>query len=426
MKLTKRGNTFNIVRRVPVKYQNVESREQVWLNLHTDSETDAKRKAPDVWDHQKAIWEARLAGESDDKLAKLEAARELASVHGFKFMSAPKVAALPVDQLLKRMEAVQEDSKGNPQQHDAAALLGGVAQPELTISEALEMYWTLAKDKTFGKSDDQIRKWRNPRIRAVKNLIHVIGDKALHDIEPDDTLDFRDWLATRIQAGEIKPSSANKDLNHMGAILKTVNTMKRLGLHLPLSDLSFKTEDTDTRLPFSDKWIKEQVMADGALDGLNDEARCIVLLMINTGARPSELAGLRSQDIHLTANIPHIAITPYEGHSLKNAIAKRDVPVTGVSLEAIRQFPDGFPRYAGSSASLSGIVNKYFRDNGLKETPDHTLYGLRHSFEDRMLAEPTMDERIRRDLMGHSLGRQRYGQGATLAHADQLLQAKAL
>ena len=202
--------------------------------------------------------------------------------------------------------------------------------------------------------------------------------------------------------------------------------MKRLGLHLPLSDLNFKTEDTDTRLPFSDKWIKEKILAKSALDGLNDEARCIVLLMVNTGARPSELAGLRSEDIRLAANIPYIAIRPYKGHLLKNAIANRDVPVTGVSLEALRQFPDGFPRYVGSSASLSGIVNKYFRDNGLKETPDHTLYGLRHSFEDRMLAQPTMDERIRRDLMGHSLGRQRYGKGATLEHADQLLQAKAL
>jgi integrase len=233
-------------------------------------------------------------------------------------------------------------------------------------------------------------------------------------------------LATRIQAGEIKPSSANKDLNHMGAVMKTVNTMKRLGLHLPLSDLNFKIEETDTRLPLSDKWIKEKILAEGALDGLNDEARCIVLLMVNTGARPSELAGLRSQDIYLTSNTPYIAIRPYDGHSLKNTIAKRDVPVTGISLEALLKFPDGFPRYAGSSASLSGIVNKYFRDSGLKETPNHTLYGLRHSFEDRMLAQPTMDERIRRDLMGHSLARQRYGLGATLKHANQLLQAKAI
>jgi len=426
MKLTKRKTTFNIVRRVPKKYRDIDNRTQVWLNLQTDSETEANRKAPDVWDHQVAVWEARLAGVSDDKLAQLDAARKLASARGFKFLSAPRIAALPVAQLLDRIEAVPDGSDGKPQAQEAAALLGGVEAPNLTISEALELYWTLAKDKTFGKSEDQIRKWRNPRIKAIKNLIGVIGDKALSDIQPDDTLDFRDWLATRIQEGNVAPSSANKDLIHMGAVLKSVNTLKRLDLFLPLSDLSFKNEDSATRLPFSDEWIRDRMLADGALDRLNDEARCIVMLMINTGARPSELAGLRHQDVRLNVNIPHISIEPYQGHSLKNATAKRIIPVTGISLEALRGFPNGFPRYAGSSASLSGIVNKYFRNNGLKETPEHTLYGLRHSFEDRMLAEPTMDERIRRDLMGHSLGRQRYGKGAALDHSQLLLQAKAI
>lgn len=425
MKLTKRNKIYYIVRRVPKKYKAVDDRAQVWLNLHTDSESEANRKAPEVWEHQLAIWEAQLAGDTDDIQDKIDAARELASARGFKFLPAHRVATLPTVEVLDRIDAIPvKNGKLHPQ--DAAALLGGIEQPSLTISQALEMYWKLAKDKTFGKSDDQIRKWRNPRIKAIKNLISVIGDKKLSDIEPDDTLDFRDWLASRIQEGELVASSANKDITHMSAVLKTVNTKKRLGLNLPLSDLSFKNDNSETRLPFSDKWIKEKILADGALDGLNDEARCIVLLMINTGARPSELAGLRREDIRIAHNVPHIAIEPYDGHQLKNRTAKRTIPVTGVSLEALRQFPDGFPRYASSSASLSGIVNKYFRDNNLKETPDHTFYGLRHSFEDRMLMEPTMDERIRRDLMGHSLGRQRYGKGATLDHAQSLLEAKAI
>ncbi len=425
MKLTKRNKIFYIVRRIPKKYQTIDSRVQIWINLQTDSETEAHRKAPEVWEHQLAIWEAQLAGDTDDIRDKMDAARELASVRGYRFLPARRVATLPTIEMLDRIDAVQVVN-GKPLTQDAAALLGGLEQPSLTISQALEVYWKLAKDKTFGKSDDQIRKWRNPRIKAIKNLIGVIGDKQLSDIEPDDTLDFRDWLSSRIQDGEIIASSANKDITHMSAVLKTVNKKKRLGLDLPLSDLSFKNDDNDTRLPFSDKWIKERILADGALDGLNDEARCIVLLMINTGARPSELAGLRQEDIRLSHNIPHIAIEPYDGHQLKNKTAKRTIPVTGVSLEALRGFADGFPRYANSSASLSGVVNKYFRNNNLEETPEHTFYGLRHSFEDRMLQEPTMDERIRRDLMGHSLGRQRYGQGATLDHAEGLLQAKAI
>ncbi|WP_444460531.1 hypothetical protein [Rhodobacter capsulatus] len=59
------------------------------------------------------------------------------------------------------------------------------------------------------------------------------------------------------------------------------------------------------------------------------------------------------------------------------------------------------------------------------ESDDHTLYSLRHSFEDRMLAAG-IDDRIRRDILGHRLSRERYGDGATLEHMQQLLQATAL
>ena len=37
-----------------------------------------------------------------------------------------------------------------------------------------------------------------------------------------------------------------------------------------------------------------------------------------------------------------------------------------------------------------------------------------------------VDERIRRDLMGHSLKRQRYGAGATLEMASEIIQRVAL
>lgn len=59
------------------------------------------------------------------------------------------------------------------------------------------------------------------------------------------------------------------------------------------------------------------------------------------------------------------------------------------------------------------------------ETPAHTLYGLRHAFEDRMLGAG-VDDRIRRDVFGHTLDRERYGKGATLEQVQGILQAIAL
>ena len=122
--------------------------------------------------------------------------------------------------------------------------------------------------------------------------------------------------------------------------------------------------------------------------------------------------------------MPHISIEAV-GRQLKTVNAKRVIPLLGVSLEALRAFPEGFPRYRGSSATLSGTVNKHLHGNGLLETDQHSLYGLRHSFEDRLLAAG-VDERIRRDLFGHALKRERYGAGASLTHLRDVIQPIAL
>ena len=430
MAITKRDGslkgTLYLYKRVPKRFASVEPRKFVWISLHTDSPSVAKTKEAATWDQMLAGWEAKLAGDTTDAEQRFQAARDLAEARGFRYMRADQVAKLPLEDLRDRFKAVTgfKDKPGSPDMLEAAALLGGSKSPPLTISKALDLYWTLAKDKTLGKSEDQLRRWKNPRVKAIKNLISVIGDKAIHDITGDDMLDFRNWWMERLEEEDLTPNSANKDLIHIGAVLKTVNRMKRLGLVLPLSDLSFKEGEGKKRPPFSRNWIREKLLAPGALDKLNPEARAILLVMVNTGCRPSELAALSAKTIKLNHNVPHISIEP-EGRQIKSKHARRTVPLLGVSLEAIRAFPEGFPRYRESSASLSATVNKFMRENGLMESEDHTLYSLRHSFEDRMLAAQ-IDERIRRDLFGHRLSRERYGDGATLEMDQELLQPVAL
>jgi integrase len=423
MAIKQRGKRLSLYKRVPKRYEAVEPRKFIWLSLHTDSMSEAEAKAGPAWEQLLAGWEANLAGDTSDAEQRFEAARELAEARGFRYMRVDKVAKLPTDQLVARMDAVPV-SKGRPDFKEAAALLGGAKEPEITVTRALELYWGLAREKTFGKSADQIRKWQNPRKKAFKTFVTVVGDKAISEITGDDMLDFRAWWLDRIQNEGLSPGSANKDLIHLGDVLKTVNKMKRLNLVLPLSDLSFKEGEAEQRPPFSDAWIRDKILAPGALDGLNKEARCLLLAMVNTGARPSELAALTAAQIRLGCKVPHISIEPVE-RQLKSANARRVIPLCGVTLDAMCESPNGFSRYRDSSASLSATVNKFLRENGLMETSKHTLYGLRHSFEDRMLASG-VDERIRRDLMGHALDRERNDKGASLEHLQGLIQATAL
>ncbi len=422
MKITLRGNQLYLYRRVPKRYGAVESRQFVWVSLHTDSQTVAALKATTAWELMVEGWEAKLAGDTTDAEARFQAARDLAAVRGFRYLDAASVAKLPRSDLLERIEAVKQSPKG-PDFREAGAFLGGAAEPEITISRALELYWTLAADRTIGKSDDQLRRWKNPLIKSVKNLVAQIGDKPLSHISTDDMLDFRQWWVERIAEKGLTANSANKDLIHIGSILKTVNNMKRLGLILPLSGLSLKEVGQQVRPPFSDIWIRDKLLALGALRGLNTEARCILLGMINTGYRPSEGAALLPAHIRLDHKVPHISIEA-DVRQLKSANAKRIIPLTGISLAALRECSNGFPRYR-DNPGLSDTINKFLSENELKESPRHSVYSLRHAFEDRML-EASFDERIRRDLLGHSLDRERYGKGGSLEHTHDLLQAIAL
>lgn len=416
----KRGG-LSLYKRVPARFAAVEPRKLIWVALQTDSRSQAQVKGDAVWQAMLDAWEAKLAGNSTDADQRFQAARDLAAARGFRYLPVGQVAQLPVEELRDRMAAVTTRDDG-PDMLEAAAVLGGAKEPSLTVSKALDQYWTLAREKTLGKSPDQFRRWRNPRIKAVNNFIKAVGDKALSEITGDDMLDFRAWWLDRIEAGEVEPGTANKDLIHLGDVLKTVVRMKRLGIVLPLDGLSFKEGEAGQRPPFSSGWIKEKLLADGALDGLNEEARVILLAMVNTGARPSEIANLTADRIRLDGKVPHISIEAEE-RQLKSAYARRVIPLCGVSLEAMRARPEGFPRYR-DKPGLSATVNKFLRENGLAETPVHTMYSLRHSFEDRMLAAG-VDDRIRRDLFGHRLDRERYGRGATLEHLQEVVQAIA-
>ena len=311
----RRGSNFHLRKRVPGRYAVIEPRKTVWISLHTDSESVAHSKAQVAWQHLVDGWEARLKGDSTDAEERFAAARELAAARGFRFLPVHEVAKLPLEERLARMAAIPM-VRGKPDLVAAAAMLGGAAKPQVTVTRALELFWTLAADRALGKSEDQLRRWKNPRIKAFANFVKVIGDKPIDAITADDMLDFRQWWMDRIVEEGLTPDSANKDLGHLADTLRTVNRMKRLGLTLPLSDLALKQGERPPRLAFSAAWIQTKILAPNALDGLNMEARCILLGMVNTGYRPSEAAGLLPHHIRLDTDTPHISIEP-EGRQLK-------------------------------------------------------------------------------------------------------------
>lgn len=294
---------------MPSRYREIEAREFIWVSLHTDSETQARIKAPTIWQEMIEAWEANMLGASADAEAAFAAAKNLAARRGFCFRPAVDVAKLPTEQILKRVEAVAKRGRpGRPDMLETAALLGGAKEPKFTVSKSLTSYWTFADDKTLGKSADQIRRWENPRKKAVAGFVAAVSDKPIDEITTEDLLSFKSSLAARVRADDIVPSSANKDPIHFLTVIEDVARSKNIDLRFNRTKIMFKTEDADHRPPFTEKWIREKILDPGALDGLNAEARAILLGMINTGYRPSEGAQLTAAQIRLDGPVPHISI----------------------------------------------------------------------------------------------------------------------
>ena len=412
-----RGRTYHLKKRVPRRFAHLDPRGWVYVSLHTDSRREAAAKAQAVEAELSAYWEALEAGETPDALARHQAARKLARARGIVYRPIEEMLARPdaVEELLARLAPLASPDHVAPRA-EVEAMLGVAPEPALTVTKALAQFFELTPDRVAGKSDAQVRRWRYDKERAVRNFLEAVGDKPLAEITSADAIAYRTvWQDKLARTGQ-SPDSANKDFGHLSDVFRTVSELLALDLANPFANMRLKRPARRTEVPpFSTKWIREKLLALGALDGLNEEARLALLVMVNTGARPSEILGAEALEFKVDAKVPHLAIRPGEGRALKTAQFERDVPLAGVSLEAARRLRalGGCVRYRGKADRWSAAVNKFLGANGLRETPAHRTYSLRHAFEDRLL-EAGVDGRLRAELMGHKYNRPAYGRGGSL------------
>lgn len=400
---------------VPDRFRAVEPRKELFVSMKTSDWAEASSAALAVQQEIMASLNARLLGvEQPGGREHYERVRDLALARGYAYKPAAELAAGPLEDLLSRIESL---ARRDPQANDRAAVeavLGGVQAPGLMLSGLFEEFERIGKDKVRGKTEDQLRRWRNPRIKAVRNLVGVVGDRALDQVGKAEALAFKIWWTERIEDSADRasePGTANKDVYYLGAMLSAV--LHAHGKDDPRPFNKMKLQDGGGREiePFTNDWIRDVLLCADPLPGLNAEARDVLLAMVNTGCRPSELLGLRPADIALDAPVPYIDINDHV-RSLKTDASERQIPLWGVSLEAMTRRRDGFPTYRDKDL-WSTTANKFLRENGVLPSDRHRAYSLRHSFEDRM-TDAEIPERTAADMMGHTIARERYGKGPSL------------
>lgn len=414
--LGRRGGFWHYVRRVPAEFSRIDPRgivkESTKIRIADDPKGIRAARAVDIINAAtETYWRNLATGGAAEAKARYAEAKKKARALGFSYRTAGEIAEGPVNEILERVERLLEGNRAEDEK-TVAALLGGAARPELHLSDLFSEYRSLVEPSLDGMSPDQIKKWERPKLRAVANLVSVIGDKRLVDIIRSDAFEYRMRWQERIKRDGIEISTANKDIGHINKMMRTVERAMQLGMEPVFGDLRIEGEKKKSRAAFTPAFVQERILADGVLAGLNDEARAVVYLMSETGLRISEMVNLTVETIDLASNIPHVKVRP-DGRRMKTEHSERDVPLVGVALMALRAHPDGFPRYRDKATSLSNLVNDYFGVHGLRPTAQHSLYSLRHTFEDRLTAVEAPDKVIAA-LMGHRFYRPKYGSGPTL------------
>lgn len=410
----KRGNWFHFKRRIPKLYAHLYDDAVIQVSLKTDSEKIAAQRASILNNELERMWSEMARNVSSPNNATYAEAVTIARMSGFGYRPAIEIAKQDIGTIVSRIEAVKTDIEHSPEK--VKAVLGHHDRPQLTIGMALDEYFEFEKPNLLNKSKDQIRKWQNPRKKAVNNFIAVCGDKEVSQITRDDILTFREWWHERIKSEGLTANSSNKDFSYIGQLLTYVRDDKRIDIDVTglMSRVRF-TQTASTRPPFPTDFIIDNLLNLNNLRELNEECRLFLFAMADTGARPSELVGLNAEngDIHLDADIPYIHIRPEIGKALKTPHSKRMIPLVGASLYAFQNLPNGFKHYYRKSDLLSATLNKYLQEHKLLPTKEHCVYSLRHSFEDRLTAAEPPDK-VQAALMGHKYDRPRYGDGPSL------------
>lgn len=410
-----------LVRRVPKEYAELDRRVIVRISTDIAVANDprgvhARQVVSQLGAELEAYWRGLSDGQSAEARNRFDAAQKRARALGLPYKTAAELAAGDFNDFMRRLDLLI-DAKSVDNQTDVAAVLGGEARPTINLSKLLEEFEDLNKAALAQKSENQIRKWRNPRKLAVDTFVELVGDKALTEVSRAETLRYRNWWRDRVIKEGLEIGTANKSIGQLSKMHKEVGRAHQLNLPPVFADLRIEGEEDKQRAAFKAEFVQTRILAPGVLDDLNDEARDLILLIADTGLRLSEGANLLPQSIFLDAPVPHVKIEA-NGRQLKTAQSKREIPLVGTALVAMKRNPGGFPRYLDKADSLSALVNKYLGARKLLPTPDHSFYSLRHTFEDRLTAVEA-PEKVIASLMGHKWIRPRYGAGPSLEQKAQ-------
>ena len=227
-------------------------------------------------------------------------------------------------------------------------------------------------------------------------MIATVGDLPLDLYRREHANAVREFLLAK--GG--KTATARRELNRIKAVFNVgVVEFDLAMVKNPFEKLKIANEaqDADKRELF---FTPEELRAvDAACRTKDDAIRYIIALQADTGARLSEIVGLRSDDVVLDHATPHVHIRPHLklGRTLKTDASEPKAPLVGMALWAAHRAVEANRRQGGKSAGW--LFPRYASDGEIKAThaantinkwlgsvtkTENTSHSFRHAMRDRL------------------------------------------
>lgn len=194
--------------------------------MKTDSKITAVRKAAALNIQVEAYWDGLLNNQSAHSEARFKEAVQIANRFGFNYAPAKVVATLDIAEIVERVLSVK---KGCEIQTEA--VLGGLDETPIMLKDVLEKFWKFSSAKTINKTAYQVRKWRNPRIKAMTSFSDIVGNKIVKELTRHDILKFREYWIEKVKTKSRSPDTANKEFSYIKTIIETVSDNLKLELN---------------------------------------------------------------------------------------------------------------------------------------------------------------------------------------------------
>ena len=254
-------------------------------------------------------------------------------------------------------------------------------------ADATELYIrTNKRDKT--RLADKEARWEKKTRQLLSKFAKAMDgpNTKLNDL---DRQVISEWMwKTYPKAG-----TRNRYNNTFSSVINTWNReQKGQSIFNPFSGLSNKAlerEEAVKRRSFKPQEWQDYLGHVNQIE--NDELRLIGLLMIYTGCRTSEAAGLQIRDVKLDGNLPHVVFRTNKLRRMDKDGLERAVPFVTPLVDAFRDYElsiestaPAFPEYCdakghgNASAALRAIV----RDKVGILDEEVVPYSARHTVKD--------------------------------------------